>query len=90
MQDLFFVQSRDRPWDFENQRQQAFETFTLRNSFLFERVETKTTAQEITMKISNEMNEVVSTTFTKRDRERDRERDCEQNEQRNERRDRDI
>ena len=94
MQDLSLVQSRDRLRDFENQRQQVFEVFILRESSLFERAETKTTVQEITIEISNEENEVVSASQTKRVQEREQEwkrsRNQERNERQNEDRDRDI
>ena len=98
IQDSSLVQSRDRSRDFENQRQQVFEAFTLRESSLFERVKAKTTVQEVTIEISNERNEVVSIFQTKRRRERERKRerkrersrDRKRDKRRNKDRDRDI
>ena len=60
----------------------SFETFTLKEPSLFERVEMKIEAEEVTMKISNEMNEVVSTSKTKQGQNREPERDKRRDERR--------
>ena len=65
MRDSSLIQSRDRLVNSLNRRQEAFEIFTLRESSLFERVETKIEVEKVTIKISNEMNEVASTSETR-------------------------
>ena len=85
MRDSSFIQSRDRFVDFLNRKQETFEIFTLKESSLFEQVETKIEVEKITMKISNEMNEIASTSKTRREQNREQDREREQNERQNKR-----
>jgi zinc finger CCCH domain-containing protein 13 len=87
IRDSVIIRTRERSQNFENRRQRVFEASTLRESFLFERVETKTTdLQE--EKIASKMKHAIQRADPASRRERGREREREQERERERERER--